>query len=116
EALADRGHVIGDGAGLELQALVGLLLGQADHAMHVGILRIERAAGEDVGAAQERRVLRPLQHENLHAFAYEDQRRRWPRNHGCHQVVRAARSLSLVALIIARILSQSASVSLSSST
>src|SRR5688500_7373446 len=116
EALADRGDVLRDRAGGKLQPFVGLRFGQADDAAQVAVLRIERAAREDIGAAEARGVLRPLQHQHFHAFTQKDQRRRGAWSHHCHYVVRAARSLSLVALIMARILSQSASVSLSSST
>jgi len=77
---------------------------------------VERAAGKYVRAAEERRRRRALDHEDFGAagrVAQERERRGRP----CdlrHQVVRAARSLSFCDLIIARILSQSASVSLSS--
>jgi len=59
------------------------------------VLRIERAAGEHVGAAEEGGGLRTLQHQDFHPAAQEDERGRGFRN---HQAVRPARSLSFVAL------------------
>ena len=65
--------------------------------------------------AEDRGVLRALQHQHFHALAQQDQRGCGSWNHR-HQAVRLARSLSFCALIIARMRSQSASVSLSSGT
>ncbi len=116
EALADRGDVVGEAARRELQALVCLRFGQADdpaQQLAVVVVRIERAAREHVGAAEERGALRALEHEYFVLFPQENQRRCGPRLHR-HQVVRAARSFSFVALIIARMRSQSASLILSS--
>ena len=127
EALAYRGDVIGQPAARESQPLVRLRLGEAEHAARRGVACVERASGEYVRAAQERGVLRPLQHQRLEAArarAQEHQGGGRPRQHRCRRhrrrgrrghAVRPARSLSFCALIIARIFSQSASESLSSS-
>src|SRR5207237_4911115 len=80
------------------------------------VIGIERAAGKDVRTAEECRVLRPLQHQCFRAacrVAQEDKSGRGARDD--LQVVRAARSFSFCALITARMRSQSASLSLSSS-
>ena len=39
------------------------------------VLGIERSAGKDIGAAEERGGLRPLQHEHFRTLPQQDQRR-----------------------------------------
>ncbi len=116
EALADRGDPVRDRRRRQRKPP------HARHDAAIVVGRIERAAREHIGAAEERRALRPLQHQHLRAgrigkfgIAQQRERRGRPRDHGGHQLVRPARSLSFCALIMARMRSQSASESLSSS-
>src|SRR3989441_1834143 len=108
EAFAHRGDVI-----------LGRRLGRQaaeNSSLQIGIGGVERAAGEDVGAAEERGALRALDHEDFDAVAAgakQDQRGSGAGNLR-HQALRPARSLSFCALISARMPSQSASESLSS--
>ncbi len=118
EALAHRRDVIGDRALRKAEALVRLRLAQADDPRRACIRSVERAARKHVRAAEERRALRPLQHQRLEAArtrTQQDERGRGARlDRRNRHAVRPARSLSFCALIIARMPSQSASESLSS--
>ena len=82
EAFADRGDPIGDRRRRHEKA---------PHARHdpaVVVGGLERAAREHVSAAEERRVLRSLQHQYLRSaarIAQERERRRRARDHGGHQ-------------------------------
>src|SRR3989454_10471484 len=108
EAFAHRGDVI-----------LGRRLGRQaaeNSSLQIGIGGVERAAGEDVGAAEERSALRALDHEHFDAVAAgakQDQRGSGAGNLR-HHALRPARSLSFCALMSARMPSQSASESLSS--
>jgi hypothetical protein len=115
EAFANGGDVVGEAARGDLQPLVRLRFGEPCHTMRGMILGVERAAGKDIRAAEERGGLNPLQHEHFETVPQQDERRRRPWN-ARHQTVRPARSFSFAALIIARMRAQSASVSLSSAT
>ena len=82
EAFADRGDPVGDRRRRHREAA------HARHDAAIVVRGIERTAGEHVGAAEERRALRPLQHQHLRPAAHipeERERRRWARGHCRHQ-------------------------------
>ena len=87
EAFANRGHVVGKRPGRNAKTRVRLGLTQIDGPFQdplIRVLRIERAAGEDVGAAEKSRALRALDHQHLGPFgavAQQDQRGGGTRNH-----------------------------------